>query len=242
MDGGLDLTVFLAASFSSAIVAGLSGFAFGLIATSVWLYVLSPLQSATLIVVFGLIVQGYSVWKLQHAIEWKKLWPFVIGGAFGVPLGVAVLNWADPGRVRVGVGIFLVAYSGWSLLRPSLRPLASRGVALDAVIGFLNGMLAGITGLAGILVTLWCGLRGWTKDQQRAVFQPVGVATFAMIAIWLGGFGLVTPEFATLFAIGLPAVLGGMWLGMRVYGKLDESAFRKVVLVLLLISGATLLF
>ena len=240
MDGILDLIVFLAASFSSAIVAGLSGFAFGLIATSVWLYVLSPLQSATLIVVFGLIVQGYSVWKLQHAIEWKKLWPFVIGGAFGVPLGVAVLNWADPGRVRVGVGIFLVAYSGWSLLRPSVRPLASRGVALDAVIGFLNGILAGITGLAGIIVTLWCGLRGWTKDQQRAVFQPVAVATFIMTAAWIGAKGAVTADTLGYFFLGLPAVLAGTWLGMRLYGRLDDTLFRSIVLSLLLLSGALL--
>ena len=42
MDGLLDLTIFLAATFASALVAGLSGFAFGLIAASLWLYVISP--------------------------------------------------------------------------------------------------------------------------------------------------------------------------------------------------------
>src|SRR5262249_4499523 len=63
MDGFPDLT-----SFASALVAGLSGFAFGLIAASLWLYILSPLQTATLIIAFGLIVQGYSVWKLRHAL------------------------------------------------------------------------------------------------------------------------------------------------------------------------------
>ena len=47
-------------------------------------------------------------------------------------------------------------------------------------------MLGGLTGLAGILVVIWCGLRGWAKDVQRAVFQPVGVAVFAMTALWLG--------------------------------------------------------
>jgi uncharacterized membrane protein YfcA len=67
MDGfPLDLTIFLIATFAGALVAGLSGFAFGLIAASVWLYILTPLQTATLIIAFGLIVQGYSVWKLRH--------------------------------------------------------------------------------------------------------------------------------------------------------------------------------
>src|SRR3979490_1934522 len=81
----LDLTIFLIATFAGALVAGLSGFAFGLVAASIWLYILTPLQTATLIVAFGLIVQGYSVWKLRHQLEWGKLWPFILGAPVGVP-------------------------------------------------------------------------------------------------------------------------------------------------------------
>jgi len=62
-----DLAMFLAATFLGALVAGLSGFAFGLVVTSIWLYILTPVQVAALIVTFGLIVQGYAVWKLRRA-------------------------------------------------------------------------------------------------------------------------------------------------------------------------------
>jgi len=65
--------LFLLATFAGAFIAGLSGFAFGLVAASLWLYILTPSQSATLIVAFGLIVQGYSVWKLRGALDWQKL-------------------------------------------------------------------------------------------------------------------------------------------------------------------------
>ena len=47
---------------------------------------MSPAQTASLIIAFGLIWQGYSVFKLRHAIDWRKLWPFVVGAAFGIPL------------------------------------------------------------------------------------------------------------------------------------------------------------
>ena len=242
MDGfPLDLTIFLVATFAGALVAGLSGFAFGLVTASIWLYILTPLQTATLIIAFGLIVQGYSVWKLRHALNWNKLWPFLIGAALGVPAGVAVLTWANPAHVRTGIGVFLVAYSLYALFRPAMRPVTAGGVAADAGVGFLNGVLAGITGLAGILVTIWCGLRGWPKDQQRTVFQPVAVATFAMSAAWLGAKGAVTADTIRFFLFGLPVLLAGTWLGMKLYGYLNETAFRKVVLVLLLASGATLI-
>jgi uncharacterized membrane protein YfcA len=241
MDGILDLTIFLAATFASALVAGLSGFAFGLIAASLWLYILSPLQTATLIIAFGLIVQGYSVWKLRRAIDWSKLWPFIIGAAIGVPIGVAILTWANPTHVRSGIGLFLILYSLYALFRPGLKPITAGGALADTGVGFLNGVLAGITGLAGILVTIWCGLRGWPKDQQRAVFQPVAVAIFAMCALWLGAKVAISSETIRLFLLGLPVLLAGTWLGLKLYGRVNEATFRKVVLVLLLLSGVALL-
>ena len=67
MDGlPLELPIFLVATFAGALVAGLSGFAFGLVAASIWLYILTPLHTASLIIAFGLIDQGYSVWKLCY--------------------------------------------------------------------------------------------------------------------------------------------------------------------------------
>ncbi len=65
--------LFLGATFVAALVAGLAGFAFGLVAAAVWLYILTPLQTATLIIGFGLIVQGYAVWKLRGALDWRRL-------------------------------------------------------------------------------------------------------------------------------------------------------------------------
>ena len=241
MDGlSLELPIFLIATFAGALVAGLSGFAFGLVAASMWLYILSPLQTASLIIAFGLIVQGYSVWKLRHALDWNKLWPFIAGAAIGVPVGVSLLTWANPQHVRVGVGVFLVLYSLYAWFRPAIGPVKEGGAAADAGVGFLNGILGGMTGLAGILVTIWSGLRGWPKDVQRTVFQPVAVAIFVMGAIWLGARGAVTGETMKLFLVGLPALLAGTWAGLKLYGRLDEGSFRKVVLVLLLFSGAVL--
>jgi uncharacterized membrane protein YfcA len=241
MDGLLDIALFLLATFAAALVAGLAGFAFGLVAAAVWLHILDPVKTAALIIGFGLVVQGYAVWKLRRALDLRRLMPFLVGAAFGVPAGVAVLEIAKPAWVRAGVGVLLVAYSVYALARPTLKPIKAGAVA-DGGVGFLNGILGGMTGLAGILVTIWCGLRGWNKDEQRAVFQPVGVAIFAMSALWLGVGGAVSADTVRLFVLGLPVLLIGTWAGFKLYGRLDEAAFRKIVLVLLLVSGVALLF
>jgi len=243
MDGiAIELPLFLLATFAGAFVAGLSGFAFGLVAASLWLYVLTPLQSASLIVGFGLLVQGYSVWKLRAAIDWRRLWPFMIGAVAGVPVGVSLLTWADPKSVRIAIGAILIAYSLYAFLRPKLKIATVVPPAPDMAVGFVNGLLGGLTGLAGIIITIWCNLRGLPKDLQRATFQPVAVVVFAMAALLLGAKGSLTPETAKLFALGLPFLFAGTWLGLKLFGRINEAMFRKIVLALLFASGVALLF
>jgi uncharacterized membrane protein YfcA len=236
-----DLTLFIAAGFAASLIAGVAGFAFGLVAASIWLYFLTPLQITTLIAVFGLVVQGYSVWKLRRALRFELLWPFLLGGVVGVPFGVELLRWADPQYVRQAIGGLLVAFTIYSLASPTSRVAAKAGRVADGSIGLLSGMIGGLTGLAGILPTAWCSIRGWPKDEQRAVFQPVGVAIFLVTLAWLGGSGSISVGTGWLMLVGLPAVLLGVWLGMKIYSRLSESGFRKVILALLAVSGVALL-
>lgn len=232
--------LFIVATFLGSFVAGLAGFAFGLVAAAIWLHILTPLQTATLIVVYGLIVQGYAVWKLRRALKWRRLLPLVIGGQIGIPLGIELLRWMPAPTMRAIVGVVLVAFSLYSLMRPKLPPMTAAGAMADGGAGVMSGIVGGATGLAGILPTIWASLRGWAKDEQRAVFQPVGVSIFIGCAFWLGGTGSFDRATLLLFLAGLPALFVGSWLGLRYYGRLDEATFRKVILGLLLVAGLAL--
>ena len=86
---GLVLALFLISLFFGGIVSGLAGFAMGLVVSGIWLHILTPAQTAALIVGYGLLVQSYSIWKLRHALRWHAVTPFIAGGAIGVPLGLA---------------------------------------------------------------------------------------------------------------------------------------------------------
>jgi uncharacterized membrane protein YfcA len=235
-----DLAIFLGGALAAAFVTGLAGFAFGMVAAGFWLYVLTPAQASTLILAYGLLVQSYGAWKLRHSLNLHRLAPFIVGSALGIPAGIAALQFISPMHLRNGVGALLIAFSLYNLVRPRLPELKTVGRGADAGVGFLNGVLTGATGLGGILPTIWSGLRGWPRDDQQAVFQPTAVATFLMTIAAFGGVGIITRDTARLFIVGLPALLVGSWLGWMLYGKLDESTFRKVALVLLLVSGVML--
>jgi uncharacterized membrane protein YfcA len=239
MDGTV-LALFLLSTLVGGIATGLAGFAMGLVVSGVWLHILTPAQTAALIVGYGLLVQSYSIWKLRHALKWRAVTPFIFGGAIGAPIGTMLLAYLDPGHLRIGVGVLLVAYSSYFLLRPAVHAIKAT-VPAEIGVGFLNGILGGLTGLAGPVITMWCQLRGWPKDEQRTIFQPVILAAFVMTAISLVIAGNVTFELAKLYVYGLAPLALGLWLGLKLYGHLNDVAFRKVVLVLLLLSGLMLI-
>ncbi|MEK6593923.1 MAG: sulfite exporter TauE/SafE family protein [Pseudomonadota bacterium] len=237
-----NLMIFLAGAFAAAFVTGLAGFAFGMVAAAIWFHALTPIQATALIVAYALLVQGYAVWKLRRTVNIGRLLPFIAGSAVGIPFGIIILKWAAPSDLRITVGLLLISFSLYNLARPKMPEFRQAGAVPDTMVGVFNGVLGGSTGLGGILPTIWCGLRGWPKDEQRAVFQSTAVATFLMTILWLGGAGTLTIDIARLFVVGLPALFIGTWLGWKLYGRLDETKFRKVVLGLLLASGIALVW
>jgi uncharacterized protein len=236
---GVTLAFFLAAAFFGGLTSGLSGFAMGLVVSGVWLHIISLEQNALLIVLCGLVTQGSGIWRVRHAISWRIVLPFIIGGAVGVPAGTALLATVDQATLRITMGILLVIYNLYGLLRPALKPVQG-GIPAEFGVGVANGLIGGLTGLGGIAVTIWCQLRGGPKDVQRAIFQPVMFATFAMTAVSLAVAGAYTRESMKLYALALPALIIGIWCGLKLYGKLDDAAFRRVILILLLASGVSL--
>jgi uncharacterized protein len=237
---GLTLTLFVVTAFVGGFVSGFSGFAMGLVVSGVWLHIITPIETATLIAGFGLLTQGYGIFKLRHAIAWPAVWPLSLGSALGIPVGVALLTYINPDYLRLSVGVVLVLYTLYGLARPSFTPMAI-GAAADVAIGFANGLLGGLTGLGGVISTISCQLRGWPKDKQRAVFQPVLFIAFVVISISLAIAGALTLQIAKLYALGLPFMFAGLWSGFKLYGKIDDEMFRKSVLVLLLLSGLSLI-
>jgi uncharacterized protein len=238
MDGTV-LTLFLVATFVGGVATGLAGFAFGLVVSGVWLHIITPLQTASLIVGYGVFVQAYGIWKLRHALNWRHVVPLILGGAVGAPIGAWLLLFINPGYLRFGVGCLLIAYSSYGLARPTVKGVPAN-VPVELAVGLLNGLLAGMTGLAGVFVTMWCNMRAWSKDMQRSVYQPVILAAFLTSAVSLIAGGAVTVEVVKLYCLGAPILVAGMLLGLRLYGHLNDAAFRKLILVLLLLSGLAL--
>jgi uncharacterized protein len=235
----ISLGLFLIAAFLGGVTTGLSGFAMGLVVSGIWLHLITPSQNALLIVLCGIVTQGLGMCRVRHTISWKAVVPYIGGSAVGVAIGTVLLTTVDQNIVRLTIGVLLIIFSIYSLVRPKIAT-PSGGTRVEIGVGLVNGVIGGLTGLGGIAMTVWSQLRGGNKDTQRAVFQPVMFATFLISAISFGFVGSYTVETMKLYALALPALVIGVGCGIWLYGKLDDAAFRRVVLVLLFGSGLSL--
>ena len=140
MTGSLiDLTLIAVGGFLAARVTGSAGFAFGIIVTSVWIHVLQPAQIVLLASICATSIHVASVWRFHSEIEFRLLWPFVLGGALGVPLGVMGLTRLDPIVFRRLFGAFMICYSIYLWSRPHF-PVVHLAAALRAHRRWRGGM------------------------------------------------------------------------------------------------------
>jgi len=226
-------------SLVGGIAAGGSGFAFGLAASSIWLHRIDPLHSAILITGCGTMLHLTTIWQQRRHVEVARLWPFVVGGIAGIPIGVQLLIYTDASVMKFALGIFLLAFGTYALLAPRLHTISAGGRAADATVGFIGGILGGIGGYSGVLPTIWTQLRGWPKEIARAVYQPYviiiqAVALVSIVWMTLDRAGLI------MLVLVLPPLFFGTWIGWRLYGRLNDLRFRQALAVLLIASGATL--
>ncbi|MEO5794124.1 MAG: sulfite exporter TauE/SafE family protein [Rhodoferax sp.] len=222
-------------------VQGLSGFAFGLVSMSFWVWTLEPRLAAALAVFGSLTGQIIAAVSVRRGFDIKALLPFVLGGLLGIPLGVALLPRLDMDWFRLALGSLLVVWCPAMLVSRHLPKITFGGRWADGVVGLVGGVMGGLGGFTGALPTLWCTLRGLEKDAQRAIVQNFNLS---MLLVTMGTYlarGIVTRSMLPMLGVVAAAMLVPVLLGARLYIGISEASFRKIVLGLLTASGVAML-
>jgi uncharacterized membrane protein YfcA len=223
------------------LVQGISGSNFGMTATSVWAWVLAPQLTAVLSLCGSLTGQLQAAITLRRAWHWRRMLPFLAGGLLGVPLGVWLLPNMDVALFKIALGSLLVVTCPSLLLASKLPHIHRGGRVADGLSGLGGGILSGLGGYTGVVPTLWGTLRGWPKDELRALVQNFNLGIqLVTLAAYLAR-GLITRATLPSLALLIPMVMFSSWLGTRLYMGLSEARFRQIVLLLLTASGLALL-
>ena len=222
-------------------VQGLSGFGFSLVALSFWAWALPPQLAAVLAVFGGLSGQLLAAFTVRRGFEGRRVLPFIAGGLLGLPVGLWLLPQVDVTSFRAFVGGLLALWCPAMLFSSRLPHLHAGGRVADGLAGAVGGLMGPLGGFTGAVPTLWCTLRGYERDSQRAVIQNFNLTMLAVTMASYGARGLVQTSMVPAMAVVLPALLLPALAGMRLYTRISPQAFRQIVLSLLTLSGLAML-
>src|SRR5262245_9825696 len=240
------LTFIVAGALAGGLVNGLTGFGTALTGLPLWLQAVEPVLAAQL--ASGCSVLGHvsTIAAVSGKVDLRRLAPMLVAGLIGIPLGTWVLPLINISHFKLGFGALLVAYCTFMLFAASWARLAAREPGterrLEAVVGFVGGVLGGLAGLSGALPTVWASLKGWPKDERRVIFQVFNFTLLTVMLVASAAQGLVGLKFIVAILFAAPATWIGARLGYRLYKRLDDLRFHRIVLGLLLISGLGLVW
>lgn len=228
-------------------VAGVAGFGFSLFGVGV-LWFLPPREGIPLLMLLSACSQIFSIAQLRASMPPLRSWwprgpaPCVIGGWGGVPVGLWLLSFLDTKILCSIIGLILVGYSLWILLKPvGLIPLR-RTLPGAVSVGLLGGVVGGFCGSPGSVMVIWANLLGLNKEQQRATVQPYILAMQLMaLLLFLIRGGVFSGCLLILWVSSFAVILITTRLGVSVFRQLSNRAYNSLVVVMLALSGVSLL-
>jgi hypothetical protein len=223
------------------LVQGISGFAFAMVAMAIWVWGVDPKLAAVMAVFGGLTGQIISVLRVRRGFHLHLLWPFVLGSAIGIPVGNQLLALLDPGRFKLVLGAMLVVCCSAMLATARLPKITHGGRPADAVVGLLGGLMAPLSGFSGLAPALWATLRGYTKDEHRAVLQNFNLVVLAATFASAVASGRANATHLPSMAVVAGSLVLPSLYGSKIYIGMSPTAFRNGVLWILTFAGATMI-
>jgi len=232
-----------AVTFAAFVVRGMSGFGAGLVATPLLVFLI-PVHVAVpmsgLLVFFLFVFLFIRDWR---EVVWRELRLLALPTVLGVVAGMFLFTTLDNRWLLTLLGGFLLIYATYMLLvhafgMPEFRcserwafPLGLAGSFIDTLFG----------GGGGTLVVIYMHARGLSKMPFRAT---VAVLWFIEMVARIAGYawaGYYTTGTLLLVALMLPMMAAGTWAGERIGNRISQKTFSRLLAILLLAAGVTML-
>jgi uncharacterized protein len=222
---------------AAALLAGTSGFGFGLVATPALL--LSGFSLPFVVTVNLLITLGTRIsvaWRLRHAVRPRHAMLLVASAIPGLWIGSRTLGAIDEHTLRLVVGL-TVALAAVALAWADRHPPRFRIPGLTAVAGFTGGLLGTTTSLIGVPPALLLTRRRLPTATFLADLSIYFIATAAVGLALLAWDGTFSGSAARAFVWWLPGVLVANALGTSAGLRAPAPVFRRLTLGLAFVAG-----
>ena len=169
---------------------------------------------------------------------------FIPWCVFGIAIGLYVFNVLDAQTLERGLGAVVLIYGGYSLSttvlavtswRPPLRIMTPIAGTLSGIVGTVFGTMA------SFFFAMYLDIRRVSKQAFRASMSAMLLTLSTIRGIGYFVVGEFTLEVLLVFSSAFPLMLIGIYLGDRIHVRINELTFRRVVGVMFVLCGVSLI-
>ena len=221
--------------FVSGITYGLAGFGFALVSVPIMIIFLSPKVVVPIIVIRSFVISLIILFEARKWVDLKRIWPLMIAGVAGIPIGTYLLITLDASIVKILIGSVTIPFAIASLAGFK-KHIRSEKLAF-APVGLISGLLTTSTSLSGPPVILFFV----NQDVEKQKFRANLVAYFTVLdlvaipAFMIGG--VITTAVINHALWFLPATILGAITGIKLAHRVSEKLFRNIALVIIIFAG-----
>ncbi len=215
---------------------GISGFGFSLTLVVTLTFFLPPAEATALIFIWEIsasILHLPFVWK---QVDWKALKWLCLGCVIGTPLGVLSLIVIPPAPMTIIINLTVIALSIVMLrgvtLKRNLTPLEVVGTG--TVSGIING--ASANGGPPVILLFFSSPAGAAVGRASLIAYFLFSDVFAS-AIFASQ-GMMGMQIVITALCYIPVLALGIWIGSKLFHKIDERTFKRFVIMLLIVISA----
>lgn len=228
-----------AASVFGGIVATLAGFGIGSVITPLLAARLGMKLAVAAVAIPHVVGTALRFWFLRKSIDRRVMLSFGVTSALGGLAGAVLHAFIASRALALLLAVLLIFAGVTGLLRVNIR-FGRRGAW---VAGAVSGMLGGLVGNQG-------GIRagamfGFDVPKEAFIATSTAVALFVdgmRVPVYLATQGR---ELVGIWPVVLAATIGvvlGTFAGRAILGRLSEATFKRVVSVLLIGLGISMIF
>ncbi|WP_026660847.1 sulfite exporter TauE/SafE family protein [Butyrivibrio sp. AC2005] len=234
------MITWIIATFAAFFIKGLCGFANTLVFTTILGFGVNNVNISPVELVLGFPSNCILTWKNRKKLDARIYLPMILLVLLGSIPGAFLLKNVDARNIKIVFGVVVVLVGTEMMLKEYDRIHMKDSKIVLMIVGLLGGLMCGLFGV-GVLMAACVSRVTNTSEEFKANLSVIFIVENIFRIIMYGTIGLITPDSLKLVVCLVPFMLAGVFAGMKSATVLNEKLVKKLVIVLLIISGLALI-
>lgn len=231
--------IWVLATVVAYFIKGLCGFANTIVFTSILGFGVNNVNISPVEVVLGYPSNIILIWKNRKNLKPKVYVPLALLVLAGSIPGAFLLKNVNAQYIKVVFGIVVIMIGTEMFFRENSKITFKESKIILGIIGILSGVLCGLFGI-GALLAAYMGRVTQSSDEFKANLSAVFIVDSIFRTVLYCSVDVITLSSLRMSLTLMPFAIAGVFAGMKSSLVLDEKIVKKLVIILLILSGIVL--